>query len=186
MIATKNKVAPIPLTPAFFTAWGTPAGIVANAAHQVTTTTATNSPLDAVKYMHADVVPRPAVTTAYAAIVEPAKLTVATHIPCTYSKYALDAVIDKDVIAADTLRRIPETVIDKWYNTILEYDFSQNLPKDPAFTVADTAKKIGNLPVPAGPTYFDSTEDRWANRKAEDFTNMVWRSVKRFGVGVTK
>jgi hypothetical protein len=49
----------------------------------------------------------------------------------------------------------------------LEYDFSTSLPKDP---------KGGLL----GPT-----TDNYANTKTAPFTNMVWRSVKKFGVGVT-
>jgi hypothetical protein len=72
--------------------------------------------------LHADAVPRPAVLTW--AYTDPVKLDAAAHVPCTYSKYALDAVIDKDLIATDNLRRMPETIVDKWYNTVLEYDFS--------------------------------------------------------------
>jgi hypothetical protein len=49
----------------------------------------------------------------------------------------------------------------------LNYDFSTNLPKDPKGAAV-------------GPT-----TDYYLNLGAEPFTNMVWRSVKRFGVGVT-
>ena len=60
------------------------------------------------------------------------------------------------------------------------------MPKDPAFTVANSAvtPKLGNSLTP-GAAEVDSTEDRYNNRAAENFTNMVWRSVKRFGAGVT-
>jgi len=50
----------------------------------------------------------------------------------------------------------------------LDYDFEGSLPKDP------------NGGSTTGPT-----TDYWLNTKTAPFTNMVWRSVKKFGVGVT-